>query len=215
MKPICVRWLVLSLLFACLLNGRRPTLTWTPPPTPCPWYGCEEIPGNRQTSTDQPISLPNVPTPEARINSASPTLEVTSTLIPPTDTVNPPVAGNTLTCTYKVDAKEYSTARQYLDTGMMITAGSTLVIKASGTACFDEDHDHCGGPDGHPEFVDTDLVGKIGDGGMFHIGSDFSKTVSEGGRLYLGYHDNDFLNNSGYFEVKVTFENSPTGSCGP
>ena len=147
--------------------------------------------------------------------------------VPPTFTLTPiftptytptPPQPRTLTCTYRVSAFEHSTARQFVDTRLNMKKGETLIIKATGIACCDKNPTVCcSGPDGHPAFDDTDLVGRIGNGEMFHIGSNFQKEISgnDTGRLYLGYHDTDYENNSGFFDVTVTIENTLTGSCDP
>lgn len=166
----------------------------------------------------QVINAFNTPTPTATTTpntvTPTPTLLPTNTPIPPDE--NSVVEG-TLTCTYRVSAYDHSTARQYLDTGIILKQGENLAIEATGTACFDgSNKDFCNGPDGHPDFADTDLVGKIGNGEMFHIGASFQKTISnETGKLYLGFNDTDYENNSGYFDVIVIIENTPSRNCNP
>lgn len=145
--------------------------------------------------------------------TSTPTLRSTDTPLPPTSTHAP---DGKLVCTYRVSAFEHSTAKQYLDTGLNIKQGEHLVITATGIACCDTDPTVCcSGPDGHPAFDDTDLVGRIGNGDMFHIGASFQKEISENdaGRLYLGYHDADYANNSGFFDVIVVIENTLVGNC--
>jgi len=155
------------------------------------------------TVTPTPFLTPLPPT-----STPNPTDLPAAAPILPTDEVEP------LICTYRVSASENSTAKQFLDSGLVLVPGETLIIEATGTACFDVGLNLCTGPNGNPDFIDTDLVGKIGDGHMFHIGSSLEMTVNdEVGRLYMAFHDNDFENNSGYFDVTVTVVNSHTKIC--
>lgn len=176
----------------------------TPPPTPpCPSWGCgtyvPPAPTITPTHTQTPLSPTYTPIP-TDLPTTAPVL--------PTDVVE------TLVCTYRVDANENSTAKQFLDTGLDLVPGENLIVEATGTACFDVQLNLCTGPNGNPNFIDTDLVGEIGDGDMFHIGSSLEKTVNnEDGRLYMAFHDNDFENNSGFFVVTITIINSHTKIC--
>lgn len=205
MNKESLRWAFTFILVTLLLNGCNPRPVTPPPPTPCPWWGCGTRVIFNPTVTSAPTQTPIPPT-----STSIPTLLPTATPIPPTD------KGGTLTCTYRVSAYDHSTARQYLDTGLDINPGTNLSIEATGTACFGPESDHCNDPNGHPDFDDTDLVGKIEGGEMFHIGSSFQKTVeNEAGRLYLGFNDTDYENNSGFFDVTVTIENTRTEICNP
>lgn len=200
-KSLLLTFMVI--FFTVLLSScyRTPV---TPPPTPaCPPWGCGTfIPDvTKVTASYTQTSLPPTNTPL------------------PTDqpTITPTLLGEEaekLICVYRVDAVEYSTANQYLDTGLILKPGETLIIEATGTACFDAKLKLCTGPNGNPNYIDTDLVGKIGDGSMFHIGTNLEKTVfEETGNLYLAFHDNDFENNSGYFDVTISIANSLTKKC--
>lgn len=191
------------ILVSLLLNGCYRAPVTPPPPTPCPWWGCGTNVNLGPTVTSTSAQTPILPT-----STPIPTLPPTATSFLPTEEL---VA---LVCTYRVSASENSTARQFLDTGLDIKDGETLIIKAAGTACFDIGPAFCTGPDGNSAFIDTDLVGKLGDGQMFHIGSSFQELVSnEAGKLYLGFHDNDYDNNSGFFDVTVTIENTLADTC--
>lgn len=155
------------------------------------------------TVTTTPLQTPLSPT-----STPIPTDLPTAAPILPTEEVE------TLVCNYRVSASENSTANQFLDTELDLVPGETLIFEATGTACFDVGLNLCTGPNGDSAFIDTDLVGKISDGQVFHIGSSLEKTVNdEVGRLYLAFHDNDFENNSGYFDVTITIFNSLTKSC--
>ena len=185
-------------LNSLILSGCGPGQLFGPTITPTPTH-TQILP----TSTSTPVP---------------PTVTLTSTLRP-IDTPIPPTETGAveLFCVYYVNAHGNSTAKQYLDTGIDLIKGEHLVIGATGTACFDGTNmDNCNGPDGHPSFDNTDLVGKIGNGEMFHIGTSFEKVVDiETGRLYLAFNDSDFANNSGYFKVTVTINNAFAGECVP
>ena len=195
-----LRWAFFIIFIPLILSGCGPgqifghTITPTPTQTPIP-----------PTRTATPVP---------------PTSTVSPTIIP-TDTPSPPIKNSVvdgkLTCTYQVSAYDNSTAKQYLETGINLTQGEKLIVKASGTACFDGSNmNNCNGPNGHPDFDNTNLVGKIGDGGKFHIGTSFQKIIEgETGRLYLGFNDSDYENNSGYFDVTVIVENMLIGNCNP
>jgi hypothetical protein len=191
------------ILFTLLLNGCYRSPVTPPPPTPCPWWGCGTsvplVPTVTATSLQTPLPPTSAPIP-TDLPTVAPIL--------PTDEVK------TLVCTFRVGAYENSTANQLLDSGLDLRPGETLTIEATGTACFDVGLNLCSGPNGNPDFIDTDLVGKIGDGHMFHIGSSLEMTVNEdAGRLYLGFHDNDYENNSGYFDVTITVVNTLSTTC--
>lgn len=197
-----------AFLFITLLLTGCNQFPVTPPPTPpCPSWGCGTYvplePTVTPTHTQTPLSPTYTPIP-----TDLPTPIPTPSPILPTDEVV------TLVCTYRVDANENSTAKQFLDTGLDLVPGENLIIEATGTACFDIQLNLCTGPNGNPDFIDTDLIGKIGDGKMFHIGSSLEKTVNdEVGRLSMAFHDNDFENNSGFFDVTITIVNSHTKIC--
>jgi len=191
-------------LFIILLLTGCDQSSVTPPPTPpCPSWGCGTYVPLEPTVTPTRTQTPLSPT-----YTPIPTDLPTATPILPTDKVE------TLVCTYRIDANENSTAKQFLDTGLDLVPGENFIIEATGTACYDVQLNLCTGPDGNPNFIDTDLVGKIGDGKMFHIGSSLEKTVDdEVGRLFMAFHDNDFENNSGSFDVTITIVNSHTQIC--
>ena len=197
-----LRWGNAMVLMVIILSGCGPGQIFVPTVTP--------------TSTQTPVpptpTLTSTPVPPT--TTSTPTSTLTNTPIPPTE--NSVVDGK-LTCTYQVYAYDNSTAKEYLETGIDLEQGEKLIVTASGTACFGGTNmDFCNDPNGHPDFEDTDLVGKIEDGEMFHIGTSFQKTIgSETGRLYLGFHDTDYENNSGYFDVTVIVENMLFGNCNP
>lgn len=194
---------VAILVLTVLLTGcYHPPIT-SPPTPPCPEWGCGTYMPSEPTVTISPVPSPLPPT-----QTPIPTDLPTTAPILPTEQLEP------LVCTYRVDARDNSLAKQFLDTGLDLVSGETLIINASGTACFDVQLNLCASPDGNPDFFDTDLVGKIGDGNIFHIGSSLEKPLTDDvGRLYLAFHDNDYDNNTGYFDVTVTLLNSATNTC--
>ena len=121
--------------------------------------------------------------------------------------------------TYTVAASGYSTARQWLETGLVLPAGTKLTITASGTACLGPGvcQDANGRANAHPQCAARGitcgaLFGKIGrDGSPFFIGKGpFNRTLTaESGSLFLGYADIDFENNSGELMVVVQADEPP------
>ena len=126
------------------------------------------------------------------------------------------------TVSYTVFAKENSTAlvtqdASPLDTGLVFAAGDQLTVAASGTwdgGCgfaFSPDGARtanfaCGAPliDTTTDLYYFSLVGRIGSGNWFTLGSSFNNTVTSSGRLYLGFLDTDSGNNSGSVTARVT-----------
>ena len=127
-----------------------------------------------------------------------------------------------VTQSFTVLARENSTAfnindispsAMLLDTGLSFTAGGPLTITASGLATGLAS---CGfnGPDGTNCFPGTTdpntgsnyfaLVGRVDSGSYFKVGSSFSGTALNTGRLFLGFLDRDAFNNSGSFTALVT-----------
>ncbi|MDP7179935.1 MAG: hypothetical protein QF824_01580, partial [Candidatus Woesearchaeota archaeon] len=105
----------------------------------------------------------------------------------------------------------------WVDTGMDFSEGDILSIEASGTMMFDSDG-RASNPDGQvnpssdsiarvdgngnckhllcgDDVASSALVGRIRNNGLgdyssgFVVGSDFTKLIGQGGRLYLGYND--------------------------
>ncbi|MGE5341611.1 MAG: DUF6531 domain-containing protein [Candidatus Omnitrophota bacterium] len=113
--------------------------------------------------------------------------------------------------TFTVDSYWHSIAYpdHWLDTGIDVASGQQLVIASSGQGCLAAPNS-CFGPDGDPGAGLFNgchfgaLVGKIGtNGSIFCLGSNFQGTMPSTGRLYLGYNDSDYENNSGSFDVKI------------
>lgn len=102
-----------------------------------------------------------------------------------------------------------------LDTDITLTSGESLTVTASGTWQNDPHNAYLSGPDGHSNLSYTDaaskqtfdigsLVGKIGSGSYFLIGSSFTGTANAAGALDLFYWDSDAYNNSGSVTAAVT-----------
>ena len=102
-----------------------------------------------------------------------------------------------------------------LDTGITLNGGESLTITASGLWQNDPDTAvYQSGPNGHSNSTFTtstgatfdigSLVGKIGSGDYFLIGSSFIGTANASGVLDLFYWDSDAYNNSGSVSAAVT-----------
>ena len=119
----------------------------------------------------------------------------------------------------------------WTDTGAHLGPYDGVTIHANGLACYDT-ADDCQngeawtGPDGTEEVADETfvvpglnkyaLVGKIGDGDPFLVGS-YSNVIceQETGTLSLIHNDSDFSDNSGSYEVNIqltTCDSLCTGS---
>jgi len=120
---------------------------------------------------------------------------------------------------FSLDANAYSTARQFLDTGINVPAGAHVKILVEGTAC--EGVGLCFDADGNPG-IDPNCTAKgikcgaayarFGTNGtMFAIGKKYESEVI-GGILFLGYGDTNYLDNSGTLAVKIWITN-PTSDA--
>ena len=108
-----------------------------------------------------------------------------------------------------------------LNTGLFFNSGDLLEISASGAwSNAPLYYNLVFGPDGNPGeniaptypgagYPVAALMGKIGDGDYFLIGSSFSDYVSESGVLYLGHNDTDYGNNWNSISVDV---NAPSAT---
>jgi hypothetical protein len=113
----------------------------------------------------------------------------------------------------------------WTDTGIDLNQGDQVTITASGTIKIEPSDPgktpagdpSCIGPTGRkidptsetwltPGLTCWSLVGRIGDGAPFQIGTSLSFPVETGGRLYLGVNDENgrFGNNSGSWTVDIT-----------
>ena len=108
-----------------------------------------------------------------------------------------------------------------LDTGLFLNSGDLLEISASGTwSNAPLSYSLIFGPDGNPNeniaagypgagYPVAALMGKIGNGNYFFIGSSYSNNISESGVLYLGFNDTDYGNNWGSALANINVAASP------
>ena len=132
------------------------------------------------------------------------------------------IGAQAATTSYTVFAKQNSLAWQTndatpLDTGLVFAAGDQLTVAASGT--WDGGCGVAFGPTGSlganfacgAPLVDTttglyyfSLIGRIGSGSWFTLGSAFSGTAATSGHLFLAFDDSDSSNNGGSVAALVT-----------
>jgi PA-IL-like protein len=106
------------------------------------------------------------------------------------------------------------------NTGIVVAAGEKVVITASGKVAYNSRGDKITAA-GKPVPSETcatgvsagwfnanlnclSLIGRFGSGEVFQVGDSTKIHDVEGGRLYLIFNDNDYVDNSGQFTVKVT-----------
>jgi hypothetical protein len=106
---------------------------------------------------------------------------------------------------------------RWTDTGIDVYARDVVLFQANGTIRIGTDDDEIATPKGahrgHQTFdvpmLDQRagaLIGRIGYGPPFLVGSSLSVLAPTVGRLYLGVNDGDYRDNVGYFEVMVTIQ---------
>lgn len=106
-------------------------------------------------------------------------------------------------------------ANEWTDTGINVRSGQSLSFSASGEVFFSREPGASGGPAGKmapasrfpvPTVNGGALIGKIGPNGRpFAIGGNTEPIrMPASGRLMLGVNDDDFNDNSGFFDVVVT-----------
>lgn len=110
------------------------------------------------------------------------------------------------TQSFEVLAKENSTAALPLDTGLAFNLGDALQVTATGSwfgggcGTVGPDGTNCWTIDGINAFS---LVGRVGNGDYFQIGSNYAGTASSSGNLFLGFYDTDSYNNTGSVTATV------------
>ncbi len=129
---------------------------------------------------------------------------------------------NSITSTYYQNiTPPYSIS--LLDTNLFLDDGDLLEISAFGTwSNAPVSYNLIFGPNGNPNeniaptypgagYPVAALMGKIGDGDYFFIGSNYSTHVTGNGILYLGFNDTDYGNNWGTInaDVNITKTGSP------
>ena len=122
----------------------------------------------------------------------------------------------TLSQTIFVPARSAGENGRFLQTGFVLKKGLSLRIKATGTAYTAICSPACAtDPNGNasiicpvscpgPGLVAYGLIGKVGRGHVFFIGSG-PRTVSGHGRLALAYNDGNYTDNSGGYTVQLTY----------
>jgi hypothetical protein len=126
-------------------------------------------------------------------------------------------AATTITTT--VDAKKNSIVGGIAADAFTLMADTTFTVTASGIWQNDPNNLYQSGPDGHignaysvdgATFDIGALIGEIGNGPLFKIGSSYSGSTGAGGELKLFYWDSDAFNNSGTVSAVVSSIPEPT-----
>jgi hypothetical protein len=106
----------------------------------------------------------------------------------------------------------------WTDTTIELGAGDEITITANGEVIDDINNhpDRTFTPDGEPDLEGEHsgdphrdinhaaLIGKVGDGEAFFVGSDHAFTAADAGRLHLGINDGRFDDNAGAYDAVVT-----------
>ena len=109
-------------------------------------------------------------------------------------------SGYAATKSFEVFAKDNSTAASPLDTGLTFNSGDALQVTATGSwfgggcGTVGPDGSNCWSGGGMNAFS---LVGRVGSGDYFEVGSHYAGTASSSGHLFLGFFDTDSYNNTG------------------
>lgn len=118
-----------------------------------------------------------------------------------------------------VDAKNNSVVGGIAADAFTLLPDTTFTVTASGTWQNDPNAAYLSGPNGHADQVFTldgttldigALVGEIGNGPYFQIGSSYAGSTGTGGELKLFYWDSDAFNNSGRVTATVSAIPEPT-----
>jgi hypothetical protein len=116
-------------------------------------------------------------------------------------------AGGVTTSVYTVAS---TTDKPGLSTGLLLKQGS-VTVTATGTICYLASL--CAGPDGDSSGVA--LIGRVGSGPWVKVGSGPTK-LSGKGELVFAVSDSYFPDNTGSFEVTVSYKRSGvTRTCWP
>lgn len=100
-------------------------------------------------------------------------------------------------------------------TGMTVRKGEVLTLSTSGEVQLSPDASDVATPDGAknsryavrsalPRTLAGALIGRIGNGQPFGIGTQTTITAPEAGQLFLGVNDDGFADNQGAFQVTIT-----------
>lgn len=104
-----------------------------------------------------------------------------------------------------------------LETGVFLTAGESFSVRANAADLWDNswtDPAYLSNADGHPAlqsaWIDglhdgfASLVGEIGNGPLFHVGTSLDATATGTGELKFFFFDTDAYNNTGAVHVEVS-----------
>ena len=116
-----------------------------------------------------------------------------------------------------VDAKTNSLGGGVaFDTGLFLSAGESFSVSANPADLWNNsgtDPTYVSNADGHPFQMGSiggltdaigSLVGEIGNGPLFHVGTSFSSVATGAGELKFFYFDSDAWNNTGSVHVAVS-----------
>jgi hypothetical protein len=112
--------------------------------------------------------------------------------------------------------------QKWVDTGLALTEGQQLTLESSGTVKLNADGSETSPVTGTqsgrkaagahaPDLPVGALVGRLGNGQAFGIGSSTSLTMPASGRLYLAVNDDENGDNQGYYDVRLTPGAAPAG----
>jgi hypothetical protein len=119
------------------------------------------------------------------------------------NSVTPPAAGQPFTV---------SSQQQWLPTGLMVNRGEIFIVRATGQITVGGDGNPTASPAGTgktdganplPNLSTGALIGRIGDGQPFAIGTQTRIPASANGQLFLGVNDSHLEDNRGNFQVEV------------
>lgn len=105
--------------------------------------------------------------------------------------------------------------QQWTSTGIAVNKGQRVTFRTTGQIAFGPNAGQTAGPDGNdtsrnpafpvPALPVGGLIGKIGNGPAFPIGSNSQALVMQtDGVLMLGVNDSEYGDNSGFFSVVIT-----------
>jgi hypothetical protein len=127
------------------------------------------------------------------------------------------VSGLAAASTGVVDAKDNSLiGGTAFDTGVFLSIGESFSVTANAADLWNNsgtDPTYVSNADGHPSQAGSiggltdsigSLVGEIGNGPLFHVGTSYSSFAGVQGELKLFYFDSDAYNNTGSVRVAVS-----------
>jgi len=121
---------------------------------------------------------------------------------------NPSTGGGTST----TDGIMVPARQRWTATGLTVRRGETLTVNATGEIKFGGGADAKASPNGSgerspenpiPNATTGTLIGRIGNGQPFAIGSQTSVQAPDAGQLFLGINDTHLDDNDGSFQVRI------------